>query len=129
MNHYFKEDVHMKYHSKLDHFPDCIKESLPQAASTVSDALTGYVLSGEKCQVVFWEVKEPFFVETHAHDHAEWGVVISGSCEVGIDGELKTYQVGDEFFIPGGVPHTSRMSANYRAIDFFNANNWIRLKQ
>ncbi|MCL1796358.1 MAG: cupin domain-containing protein [Clostridia bacterium] len=118
----------MKYHQKLDHFPACIGECLPEAVSTISDNLQGNVLSGEKCQVVFWEVKEAFYVGEHSHSHAEWGIVVQGSCEVGIDGELKTYNAGEEFYIPPGIPHTSRMSANYRAVDFFSAGGWIQIK-
>jgi len=118
----------MGYHEKMKGFPDCIKQSLPEAVSTISADLNGYVLSGEKCQVVFWEVKEPFFVEAHSHDHAEWGIVVSGSCELGVEGELKTYYAGEEFYVPSGKSHTSKMSAGYRAIDFFSDGNWIKTK-
>ena len=87
-----------------------------------------YVLSGENCQVVFWEVKDAFSVEGHAHAHAEWGIVVSGSCDLGIDGEIKTYNAGEMFYVPPGASHTCKMSDNYRAIDFFNSNDWIKTK-
>lgn len=119
----------MKYHQKLDQFPQSIKDCLPRAESTISNDLQGYVLSGEKCQVVFWEVKKPFYVDVHSHNHDEWGVVISGSCEVGINGELKLYHAGEEFYIPAGLPHTSKMSADYRAVDFFSKGDWIKTKK
>jgi len=115
-------------HEKQIGFPSCIKDSLPQAASTVSDDLQGFVLSGEKCQVVFWEVKHAFYVGEHVHGHAEWGIVVSGSCELGLEGELKTYNAGETFYVPPGMPHTSKMSDDYRAIDFFNSGDWIKTK-
>lgn len=118
-----------KYHKSITEFPSCIKESLSNALSTVSDDLEGYVLNGEKCQVVFWEVKHAFFVEEHSHPHAEWGIVVSGSCELIIDGEAKTYLAGQEFYVTPGAPHASRMSDNYRSVDFFGAANWVKIKK
>ena len=111
----------------MKHFPDCIKNNLPRAASTISDDLQGYVLSGNGCQVVFWEIKDAFAVDAHSHPHAEWGVVLGGSCEVTVDGVTTVYNTGQEFYIAPGVPHSSKMSDNYRAVDFFNAADWIKI--
>ena len=117
-----------KKHEKQTSFPSCIKDSLHRAESTISDDLQGYVLSGENCQVVFWEVKNAFYVEEHSHPHAEWGIVVTGSCELGLEGELKTYHAGESFYVPPGMAHTSKMSDDYRAIDFFNTGDWIKTK-
>jgi len=115
--------------SNTKSFPDCIKNALPEAASTISGNLTGYVLSGEKCQVVFWEVKKGFSVDAHSHDHAEWGIVIHGSCEVCIDGKYTTYNAGQEFYINPGESHSAKMSDDYKALDFFHSPDWIKIKQ
>ena len=126
---FFTEVVGMeKYHKPLSGFPEEIKESLPKAMSTVSGDLEGCVLSGSKCQVVFWEVKKAFEVDVHAHPHAEWGIVVCGSCELTIGNETRTYFAGQEFYIPPEAPHKSQMSDNYRAVDFFNAPGWIKTK-
>ena len=118
-----------KYHKPMAEYPSCIKECLPRAESTVSDNLEGHVLSGEKCQVVFWEVKRAFFVGEHSHPHAEWGIVVSGSCELTINGETKTYFTGQEFYVPPGEPHISKMSDNYRSVDFFGAADWVKVNK
>ena len=115
-------------HEKLNGFPQIIKDSLPQAESTISGDLQGFVLSGEKCQVVFWEVKHAFYVDEHVHPHGEWGIVVSGWCELGLEGEIKRYNTGETFYVPPGMPHTSKMSDNYMAIDFFNSGDWIKTK-
>lgn len=114
-----------KFHKKLTQFPDSIKESLPKALSTIIPELSGWVLNGEKCQVVFWEVEKGFDSEPHSHDHDEWGIVVSGTCELTIEGHTRLYETGEEFFIPGGKAHKSKMSDNYRAVDFFSAPDWI----
>ena len=117
-----------KFHKPMAEFPECIKSSLPEARSTISDDLQGYVLNGEKCQVVFWEVKHAFQVEEHTHAHAEWGIVVQGSCDLTVGGETVHYAAGQEFYVPGGIPHVSVMSDHYRAIDFFGTSNWIQTK-
>ena len=93
------------YHEKRNHFPECIKNSLPAAKSTLSDKLEGYVLSGKNCQVAFWEIKEGFFCESHSHPHEEWGIVVSGTLELYIEGECKILNPGEEFYIPPGRAH------------------------
>lgn len=112
-------------HQKLSSFPEAIKNSLPRASSSVSSDLQGFVLNGEKSQVVFWEVKKGFSVEPHSHDHDEWGIIVSGYCILTVEGETKTYNAGEEFFIPGGKSHYCTMSDNYRSVDFFASPNWV----
>jgi mannose-6-phosphate isomerase-like protein (cupin superfamily) len=115
-----------KFHKELNAFPDAIKTCLPKAASSVSSDLSGWVLSGGKSQVVFWEVKKGFAVSGHSHPHDEWGVVITGSCSLTIGDETKTYHAGQEFYVPAGIEHYSTMSDNYRAVDFFASPDWIK---
>ncbi len=115
-----------KYHAKLDGFPTAIKKCLPEAASGVSSDLSGWVLNGEKSQVVFWEVKKGFSVSGHSHPHDEWGIIVTGSCSLTIGDETKNYSAGQEFFVPSGVEHYCTMSDNYRAIDFFASPDWIK---
>lgn len=109
----------------LTGFPQSIKDSLPSAASTIIAELRGWVLNGEKCQVVFWEVEKAFHAAAHSHEHDEWGIVVSGFCELRIENETRTYRAGEEFFIRGGAEHECYMSDNYRAVDFFASPDWI----
>ena len=107
-------------------FPDAIKRQ-PRAASSASDNLSGWVADMNKSQVVFWEVAKGFEVEPHVHAHDEYGVVLSGYCEVIINGVTSRYSAGDEFYIPGNVSHAAVMSDNYRALDFFESPDWIKI--
>ena len=118
-----------KYHCPLDGFPKEIKDSLPQAASTLIKELKGWVLGGKKCQVVFWEVEKSFVAEPHSHPHAEWGIVVNGWCKLTIEGETKMYNKGEEFYISPGAEHSAVMSDKYRAIDFFASPNWIKAER
>ena len=114
-----------KHHKSLEEFPKVIKKSLPRAASTIIEELAGWVLNGKKCQVVFWEVEEGFEAEPHSHPHAEWGIVVSGWCKLTIENETRTYDQGEEFFVPSGTEHSAIMSDHYRAVDFFGDPDWI----
>lgn len=106
-------------------FPDAIKRQ-PAAASGVSADLRGWIADPAKTQTVFWEVKTGFAVPPHVHAHDEYGVVLSGYCDVIIDGVTTRYGVGDEFAIAGNVVHAAVMSDNYRALDFFESPDWIK---
>jgi quercetin dioxygenase-like cupin family protein len=47
-------------------------------------------------------------VRAHTHDVEEVLLVVSGSCEVGIDGTTATVSEGDAVVIPAGQPHSFR---------------------
>lgn len=41
----------------------------------------------------------------HVHIEEQLGVIISGSCEFSLDGEVRTLAEGDTYHAPPGVPH------------------------
>ncbi|MBO5589187.1 MAG: cupin domain-containing protein [Anaerovibrio sp.] len=66
---------------------------------------TVYFVSAEK--------EVPFPEHSHA---AQWTVVVSGKCLFTANGETKTYQQGDTYFIPAGLnfPFGSHIFPYYR---------------
>lgn len=68
---------------------------------------TVYFVSAEK--------EVPFPEHSHA---AQWTVVVSGKCYYTANGETKTYQQGDTYFIPAGQKHQITLCAGYAEVDY-----------
>ena len=68
---------------------------------------TVYFVSAEK-EVPFPE---------HAHA-AQWTVVVSGKCLFTANGETKTYQQGETYFIPAGLKHQITLCPGYSEVDY-----------
>ena len=97
-------------------FPDLIT-GLPQANIPV-EGVTGYLLQGEDCQVVFMVFDREVSVPAHSHG-AQWGVVLAGRIDLAIDGEQRTYGKGDSYSIPAGVQHSATVHAGYADMTVF----------
>jgi quercetin dioxygenase-like cupin family protein len=48
------------------------------------------------------------------------GIVVEGKIELMIDGEKRCFSKGDRYYIPEGVKHSSKISAGYADVTFFN---------
>ena len=117
----------MSHHVTEKTFPDFIK-NMPKAdySSDGAGDIRGYIVQSGTHQVVFNENDEA--VEFTPHVHAEsFGVVISGWCDLIIDGECQRYHAGDTYRVPGGVRHFARQSANYKDIVIFNEQQRVPL--
>ena len=79
----------------------------------------GWLMQGAAHQVVLWYTPQAYESTEHRHPYAEWGVVITGWCEVTTPEGTRRYASGEAFYLPPDVPHASRMSDEYRAIDIF----------
>jgi len=58
-------------------------------------------------------------VGTHSHPHDQVGYVVSGSMQLTIGDESRTYLAGDSYYIPGDVPHSAVTSDNAVVVDVF----------
>ncbi len=68
---------------------------------------TVYFVSAEK-EVAFPE---------HSHA-AQWTIVVTGSCTFTANGESKTYNAGETYFIPAGLKHQITLHAGYSEVDY-----------
>ena len=48
--------------------------------------------------------------ELHTHGEEQMGIVLEGSCEFELDGEVRMVGPGDTYHAPPGVPHGCRTS-------------------
>lgn len=100
-------------------FPRFVR-ALPKADYSADGAggIRGFALAGDGCQVVFNENDEEVTFRPHRHAQS-FGIVLSGECELVIDGVATTYRAGEVYHVPGGVLHYARQSAGYRDVVVF----------
>ncbi|UCH84237.1 MAG: cupin domain-containing protein [Candidatus Latescibacterota bacterium] len=104
--------------SNVELFPDFI-EALPEIDLPFPSA-RGWLIQAEDRQIVFASFDEETNVPEHSHAE-QWEFVLAGKVDLNIDGEACTYQAGDNFYIPAGVPHAGLVHAGYKAMIVFNA--------
>jgi quercetin dioxygenase-like cupin family protein len=107
-------------------FPEFLR-SLPEAEIPM-DGVEAYLLQGEDKQVVFARFHSDFDMPPHAHC-AQFEAVMAGKVDLTIDGETRTYQKGDRFYIPEGVEHSARIHAGFTTIMFFDHKDRYRIKE
>lgn len=90
---------------------------LPEV-DTPFTGLEGRMISGPHGQAVFFRAAERLEVPPHAHG-AQWGVVVSGTLHLSVDGEAATYEPGETYDIPAGAEHSAVLEAGCAVIDVF----------
>jgi len=107
-------------------FPEII-QALPEADASFR-GITLRLLQGPTASLIFVEAHEASEVPEHSHG-AQWGVVVSGELVLTIGGKTRTYRPGEDYLIPAGVPHSAKLKAGVRVIDFFDDPNRYRPKK
>jgi quercetin dioxygenase-like cupin family protein len=94
---------------------------LPKVKMPFDESLPvqGWLISGESAQVAFWHAENSYKCKEHVHPYAEWGIVITGWCDITTPAERHRYQAGDIFYVDASVPHASLTSDDYRSMDVF----------
>ena len=100
--------------------------NLPEADIPIK-GLKAYLSQGISHQVFFMEFQENIEIFEHSHE-SQWGVVLEGKIDINMNGETKTYQKGDRYFIPKGTKHSSKIYAGYADITFFNEKDRYSVK-
>jgi quercetin dioxygenase-like cupin family protein len=106
-------------------FPEIITD-LPQG-DVPGGGVRAFLLHGEGKQVAFvtFEADVDAAEESHA---AQWVVVLDGEVELTVGGETNTFQRGDTYFIPAGVPHRARVKKGSRLLDLFDEGDRFRVR-
>ncbi len=106
-------------------FPKIVR-SLPEADAPFRD-ITLWLLRGPTASLIFVEASADSEVPEHSHG-AQWGIVVAGELVLTIGGTTRTYRAGEDYLIPAGVPHSAKLRAGVRVIDFFDDPNRYRAK-
>ena len=98
-------------------FPQMIR-NLPEVIIPFN-GVKGYIVQGEKEQVVFMEFEKDTNVPAHSHEN-QWEIVLEGKIDNWEDGKKHTYKKGDRFFVQRGKKHSANVYTGYTCIMFFN---------
>jgi quercetin dioxygenase-like cupin family protein len=69
--------------------------------------VTAKIVSGEKLMFSLVTLAPSAVVREHSHPHEQMGMVLSGSMELTVAGETRTFAGSEIYVIPGGVPHAA----------------------
>ena len=89
--------------------------SLPKVEIPVA-GVTGYCLSNEEKQVVFFIFEEGVSFPDHAHCEQR-GILVSGEMILEIEGQTNLYQAGDQYLVPEGARHRANFSQRTILVD------------
>jgi quercetin dioxygenase-like cupin family protein len=101
----------------IDRFPEFVT-SLSEVELPFAGA-RGWLIQGDRNQVVFVEFAEAVDVPEHSHQE-QWEIVLSGFLVLCMDGKKREYRAGEAFFVSAGTPHAASVQAGYRAVIVFN---------
>ncbi len=107
-------------------FPMVITD-LPEA-DIQFEGMKGWILQGERQQLVFFEMEPIAIVPEHSHDYAQWGMVIEGRMKLTIDGKPRMCGKGDEYVIPARSKHSATFPSKCRVMDFFSEKTRYRAR-
>lgn len=99
-----------------------------QEAVLPYEGLRAWFMKGEKGQMAFHQADVETMVPDHTHCH-QWGVVLAGRIDFVIGGRPLTCNRGDTYDLPDGVPHSARIYAGFRSMDYFEDSEHYRAKR
>lgn len=82
------------------------------------EGLTAFLSQGEDHQILFMQFEKDVDLPEHSHK-AQVGFVLAGKIDLYLNGELHTYQTGQTYYIPEGMPHSGKIYGGYADITFF----------
>ena len=88
----------------------------------------GWLVQGPKQQVVFWHSEQRYESKEHSHPYAEWGIVITGWCDIITPEGKRRYNAGEVFYLAPGLPHASVTSDDYRSMDVFFSPTHLKVE-
>jgi quercetin dioxygenase-like cupin family protein len=106
-------------------FPEPVKK-LPEADIPLS-GLKAYLSQADGHQILFMEFSEDAELPEHSHE-GQFAIVVEGRLELTIDGVEHTFNKGDRYYIPAGIPHSARVHAGYADVTFFDQRDRYRAK-
>lgn len=79
-----------------------LEEMVPRR---LADGVSTRLLEGSRLTFAFVELDPGAPVAEHSHDNEQIGILLAGSIDFRIDGEMRTQRAGETWVIPPGVPH------------------------
>ena len=76
--------------------------------------------SGERLNVLHWNLADGSEVKLHVHGQEQFGYVIKGGFKIIIGEDEKILKEGDAYMVPPNVPHSFVAIGETEAIDVFS---------
>ena len=92
-----------------------------------ADGIKTFLSEAGKKQVLFVQFEKDIELAEHAHDDL-WGLVVDGKMELTMNGTTQNYHKGDQYHIPEGVKHSTRIYEGYAEIIFFEKEYCYEIK-
>ena len=67
-----------------------------------------------------WQIDKDAALPEHSHPHEQFSIVLEGTLELIIGGEVNILEPGKVAVIPGGVPHSGKALTDCKVLDIFN---------
>lgn len=106
-------------------YPEMIS-NLPEIEVPIP-GVRGWLLQGERHQVVFFEIEAGTQIPPHSHC-SQWGIMVEGEISLTIAGQTRVYVKGDRYFIPAGEVHAATFPSRVNVIDVFDDSARYRPK-
>jgi mannose-6-phosphate isomerase-like protein (cupin superfamily) len=103
-------------------FPVFMKHPANRIASQAqyTPGIEGYVFDGvDGSQICFWTNQNGGKSAEHVHEYDEYFIVVQGQYTLLMEGNQIPVRVGEECYIPKGVPHSGESLAGTRTIHAF----------
>ena len=78
------------------------------APKVLAPGVTAKIASGERMMLSLVTLAPGAVVPTHSHPHEQMGLMVSGTMEFTIAGEMRLLSGNEMYFVPGGVPHSAK---------------------
>jgi len=110
-------------------FPEFLKHPSNRIASQTqyTRGIEGYLFDGaDGSQMAVWTNHDGEKSAKHVHDYDEYFLVVQGQYVLILGSKRITIGVGEECFIPRGVPHSGESTAGTRTIHAFGGKRASR---
>lgn len=113
----------------MDNFPEFMRQKGNRIStkSQYTPGIEGYVFDGvDGSQITIWTSQNGGDSAEHVHKYDEYFTVVQGQYTIIIDGKYTPVNVGEEYFIPRGIPHSGKSLPGTRTINAFGGKRASR---
>jgi len=109
----------------LNRFAEIITKH-PQADIPIK-GVKSHLVQAEEQQFIFMYFEHDVIIPAHSHA-AQWGVVLSGTMNLHIDGTVQTLKKGDTYYIGNDVRHSVTIKKGYSDLTLFDQRDRYKIK-
>ena len=116
----------------MDNFPEFMRQACNRISSKdkYTPGIEGYVFDGVGgSQITIWTSKNGGEAVEHVHEYDEYIFVVQGQYTIIMEDKYIPINVGEEYFIPRGIPHSGKSIPGTRTINAFGGKRAKRASE